>query len=74
MEIKPNPVYGVSLQQTPQAPGEVEYYVNEGMGPEKSNDYVYDYIEEAGTATVPIKSNPAYAIPTSENPAYGRHS
>ena len=32
MEIKPNPVYGVSLQQTPQAPGEVEYYVNEGIG------------------------------------------
>ena len=74
MEIKPNPVYGVSLQQTPQAPGEVEYYVNEGMGSEKSNDYEYDYVDEAGTATVPIKSNPAYAIPMSENPAYGRHS
>ena len=63
MEIKPNLVYGVSLQQ--------EYYVNEA---EKSHDYVYDYVEEAGTATVPIKSNPAYAIPMSENPAYGRHS
>ena len=73
MEIKPSPVYGVSLQQTPQAPGEVEYYVNEGMGPEKSHDHVYDYVEEAGTATVPMKNNPAYAIPMSENPAYGRH-
>ena len=31
MEIKPNQVYGVSLQHTPQAPGEVEYYVNQGM-------------------------------------------
>ena len=75
MEIKPNPVYGhgVSLQQTPKAPGEVEYYVNERMRPEKSLDYVYDYVDETRTATVPMKSNPAYAIPMSENPAYGRH-
>ena len=70
MEIKPNPVYGISLQQTsPQqspAAGETEYYVNEGMGPD---NYAYDYVVEAGTTTsIPTKSNPAYAIPLTENP------
>ena len=62
MEIKPNPVYGISLLQTSQqSPGETEYYVNEEMGPD---NYVYDYVVEAGTTTsIPTKSNPAYAIP-----------
>ena len=45
IEIKPNPVYGVSLQLTPpQSPGETEYYINEGMGPD-SCELNYDYVK-----------------------------